>query len=313
MQYQKGKGGATLKRFPSHANRIIKTKKKMDNSLAVHNEKKYQKTYLANGKKVSLNLETVCKYLVRGDGRVTEEEVLWFIGLCSLQNLNPFLNEIYLIKMGNYPATPIVAKEAYMKRAEASPAFDGMESGLIVLRDGNVVETKGAFYLSKDEIVGAWASVYRKDRARPFTIAVSFDEYKKTRWDNTKKCHVLTSFWKEKPGTMIRKVAVVQALREAFPNTLGALYTAEEVKACEYSEEELQQESAKKGVPPEMDFEAENSETLELPEETDAGESLSDLNLDIEPGTESKEVAKRSQPKPDTKKEQAIDWGAPGF
>lgn len=34
--------------------------------------------------------------------------------------------------------------------------------------------------------------------------------------------------WSGKPATMIRKVALVQALREAFPARLGALYTAEE-------------------------------------------------------------------------------------
>jgi hypothetical protein len=36
------------------------------------------------------------------------------------------------------------------------------------------------------------------------------------------------STWNEKKGTMVRKVAIVQALREAFPAQLGAMYTAEE-------------------------------------------------------------------------------------
>ena len=33
------------------------------------------------------------------------------------------------------------------------------------------------------------------------------------------------------PGTMISKVAKVQALREAFPAQLGAMYTQEEVES----------------------------------------------------------------------------------
>ncbi len=37
------------------------------------------------------------------------------------------------------------------------------------------------------------------------------------------------SNWAAKPGTMIRKVALVQALREAFPEDLQALYDAEEM------------------------------------------------------------------------------------
>ncbi|WP_308006146.1 recombinase RecT, partial [uncultured Porphyromonas sp.] len=42
------------------------------------------------------------------------------------------------------------------------------------------------------------------------------------------------SVWNEKKSTMIAKIAKVQALREAFPTQLGAMYTAEEV--AEYSD-----------------------------------------------------------------------------
>ena len=35
--------------------------------------------------------------------------------------------------------------------------------------------------------------------------------------------------WSKKPGTMIRKVALCQALREAFPQTLGGMYDLAEV------------------------------------------------------------------------------------
>jgi len=37
------------------------------------------------------------------------------------------------------------------------------------------------------------------------------------------------SLWKGKKATMIRKVALVHALREAFPSTFGALYDESEV------------------------------------------------------------------------------------
>ena len=35
--------------------------------------------------------------------------------------------------------------------------------------------------------------------------------------------------WRKKPGVMIRKVAMVTSLREAFPEDLGGLYASEEV------------------------------------------------------------------------------------
>ena len=38
----------------------------------------------------------------------------------------------------------------------------------------------------------------------------------------------MNSQWAKKPATMIRKVALVQALREAFPKSFGGMYIAEE-------------------------------------------------------------------------------------
>ena len=49
-------------------------------------------------------------------------------------------------------------------------------------------------------------------------MEVSLDEY--IRKDKNGKPF---SMWKEKPATMIRKVALVQVLREAFPNEVGGL------------------------------------------------------------------------------------------
>ncbi len=36
--------------------------------------------------------------------------------------------------------------------------------------------------------------------------------------------------WASKPATMIRKVAMTHALREAFPSSLGGLYTEDEMQ-----------------------------------------------------------------------------------
>ncbi len=52
--------------------------------------------------------------------------------------------------------------------------------------------------------------------------SVGFDEYA------GKKDGSLNSQWAKKPATMIRKVAVVQALREAFPDRFQGLYAQEE-------------------------------------------------------------------------------------
>ena len=187
-------------------------------------------TYDANGKQVNLSVETVKNYLVSGNKeRVTNEEVVMFINLCKFSGLNPWLKEAYCIKYGNEPATMVVGKEAFLKRAESHPALDGCESGVIVMdMDGNIEYRKGSFKLPEESIIGGWAEVWRKDKSHSTRIEVSFDEYAGRKSDGS-----LNAQWSKKPGTMIRKVAQVQALREAFPNTFGGMYTAEEQGAIE--------------------------------------------------------------------------------
>lgn len=184
-----------------------------------------------NGMTVTLTPQIVRNYLVSGDKeRVTIEEISMFINLCKFSGLNPWLKEAYCIKYGNEPATMVVGKEAFQKRAESHPAFDGCESGIIVIHPevGEFEYRKGSFRLPEEVIIGGWAEVWRKDRAHSTRIEVSFEEYAGRKKDGT-----LNSQWGKKPGTMIRKVALVQALREAFPNSFGGMYTAEEQGAVE--------------------------------------------------------------------------------
>lgn len=176
-------------------------------------------SYLANGQDISLNYDMVRKHLVKGEGDVTDTELLTFISICKYNGLNPFLNEAYLVKFkgANTTAQMIVSKEALMKRAESSENFEGLRAGIIVQRGDDILELEGTFKLKNDTLLGGWAEVLRKDRRTPYKMTVSMDDYNKGQ-----------SIWKDKSSTMIRKTAIVQALREAFPSQLGAMYTAEE-------------------------------------------------------------------------------------
>ena len=185
--------------------------KKQDEKMATQFE--------VNGNPVKLSADVVRNFLVSGNGNITDSEAMMFISLCRYQHLNPFLNEAYLVKFGNSPAQQIVSKEAFMKRAEQNPHFKGMQAGCIVVRNNEVVETKGAFVLPKDVLVGGWATVKRDDRDLPITVQISFNEFSKGQ-----------STWKSMPANMIRKTAIVNALREAFPNDLGAMYTEEDAQ-----------------------------------------------------------------------------------
>ena len=58
-------------------------------------------------------------------------------------------------------------------------SYAGMEAGLILMRNGELKEVEGNFYLQSDVILGAWAKVYRKDRIKPFVAKVTTAEYDK--------------------------------------------------------------------------------------------------------------------------------------
>lgn len=182
--------------------------------------------FMAAGMEVKLTPAIVKNYLVSGNkDAVTDQELAMFINLCKFSGLNPWLKEAYCIKYGSEPTTMVVGKEAFMKRAEAHPAYDGQDAGVIVVNEesGEIDYRRGTVKLPGEKIIGGWAEVWRKDRNHSTRCEVSFDEYAARKKDGS-----LNSQWSNKPATMIRKVALVQALREAFPASLGAMYTAEE-------------------------------------------------------------------------------------
>lgn len=181
--------------------------------------------YEAGGEQVKLSMNMVRKYLVNGDGNVTDQEVVMFVNLCKYQHLNPFLREAYLIKYGSTPATMVTGKDVFTKRAKRNPKFAGMSAGIFVTRGDELVEREGAMALPGEQIVGGWAKVYMKDYEKPIYAAAGFEEYAGRKKDGS-----LNAQWASKPATMIRKVALVQALREAFPEDFEGLYSPEEIR-----------------------------------------------------------------------------------
>lgn len=186
--------------------------------------------YMVAGEKVELSPNIVKQYLVSGNPEsVTMQEIVMFMNICKYNGLNPWLKEAYCIKYGSSPATMVVGKNAYLKRAEANPAYDGMEAGIIIVAEDGTVENRvGTFRLEGETLAGGWARVWRKDRSHPTTVEVSFNEYAGRTKDGR-----LNNQWSMKPATMIRKVALVQALREAFPGDISGMYSEEEVEAPE--------------------------------------------------------------------------------
>lgn len=181
-------------------------------------------TYTAGGQEITLNAGIIKRYLVSGDAdKVTDQEVLLFAKLCQYQGLNPFLREAYLVKYGSSPAQIITSKAALEKRAARCKDYRGFEAGIIVRRpDGTIEQRPGTFYAEDEQLVGGWAKVYVDGYVVPVEATATLREY------STGK-----ALWASKPATMIRKVAKVCALREAFPDDMQGMYAAEELDAPE--------------------------------------------------------------------------------
>ncbi len=220
-------------------------------AMAVNPASKMEVVYNTLGQEIKLNANIVRQYLTKGSGNVTDQEILQFISICKYQQLNPFLNEAYLVKFANNRggednASIIVSKEAFMKRAEGCEQYRGFRAGLILKRGSEVVYEEGEFMRDGDVLLGGWAEVYRKDRDFPIKAYCNLKDYDKGR-----------STWNAIKCTMIRKVALVHALREAFPTQLGAMYTADEQRQVvdtpyeDVTEQQVQQHANSEDLPDE--------------------------------------------------------------
>lgn len=198
-----------------------------------------------DGQRMTVTFDDVRNFICK---EATIAECRIFLETCKQYHLNPFTKEAYLIhydnKNGDTASTIVLGKTCYMKMAEAHPQYDGFEAGVIVMDEaaGELIHREGSIVYHGETLVGGWAKTYRKDRSRSFYEEVNFSEY------DTKK-----SLWVTKPATMIRKVALVHTLREAFPATFGGLIDESEVPVdaeADFRELSADEAAAAGTVPP---------------------------------------------------------------
>lgn len=197
----------------------------MENIKPMKNQIQAVSYKLDNGREISLNFEDIKNYLVKGNGKVDDKETYMCMKICEYQGLNPYIGDVHFIKYSDKsPLTIVTSKDAMLKRANASGIFNGMESGIIVSANGKIEYREGSFYMKNETLVGGWAKVYVKGKDKPFYDAVSYDEYVQRNGEGGKP----NSNWTARPATMIEKVAIVHALRKAFPEALQGMYIEEE-------------------------------------------------------------------------------------
>lgn len=148
--------------------------------------------------RIEVSMADIKKYIAPN---ATDKELFMFMGIAKSYGLNPLKREIHFVKYGSAPASIIVGYEIYLKRAERTGKLDGWKCW--IEGDKAIIEIK------------------RKDQSIPIKWEVDRKEFDKQQ-----------STWKAMPNFMLKKVAIAQGFRLAFPDELGGLpYLAEELPA----------------------------------------------------------------------------------
>ena len=175
-----------------------------------------------DGCDVKLTPAIVARYVVTGNAQASDKDVYSFMMRCQARGLNPLAGDAYMTCFKGQHGTScsvIVSKDYFVRTATQQPDYDGMQAGVtVVTKDGELVRREGSLVLEGEQLVGGWAEVHDKRRSIPSKAEVSLAEYNQHR-----------SLWKTMPSTMIRKVAIVQALREAYPGKFSGVYDSAEM------------------------------------------------------------------------------------
>jgi len=178
-----------------------------------------------DGQEVKLSPSIVAKYIITGSAEADDKDVMSFMAKCQARGLNPLAGDAYMTtyksRDGSTSASVVVSKDYFVRTATQQESFDGMKAGVVVANKhtGELSYREGCIVgKNSEDLVGGWAEVHDKQRSVPSRAEVSLTEYDQQR-----------SLWKTKPATMIRKVALVQAIREAYPGRFGGVYDRDEM------------------------------------------------------------------------------------
>lgn len=163
---------------------------------------------------------------------IPEDDFYVFLKKCIQTGLNPLVGEAFCIPRNNkgpdgktvtvYTFQP--SAEGMRARAGRFPDFLGCDGGAVYEKD-LVTMDQGKGEIShksnpagpRGALKGAWGRATKKDGSR-FLVWLPVG----SRSGNS-------SFWTQDPGSMLRKCAIVAALREAYPVAFGGVYAREEM------------------------------------------------------------------------------------
>lgn len=189
-------------------------------TVAAPKERAMTYTPFMSKSEIKLSVEIVKQTLCTPtrQGHVCDDrDAVKFMMMCRAGGLDPFAGDAHIVGYDTQHGprfSLITAHQAFLKRAETHPEYDGMESGVLVLdKGGALVEREGDFTFDEDALVGGWATVFFKTRKHPMKRRLKLSTFSTGQ-----------SRWKSDPAGMIVKCAEADALRSSFPTLLGGMY-----------------------------------------------------------------------------------------
>ena len=161
----------------------------------------------------------------------SDAELRLFVSTAQRRGLDPFSRQIYAAKRrqranvnGNWVWVEKMSIEATIDGlrtiADRSKDYDGREGPEWCGEDGVWRDV----WTSSDPPVAARVIVFRKSASRAWAAVAKWDEYKQTNRNGE-----LTGMWLKMPANQLAKCAEALALRAAFPQDMGGLYTNDEM------------------------------------------------------------------------------------
>lgn len=143
--------------------------------------------------------------IARRGTEASPDEFEWFLQVCTLRGLNPFLKEAYLMKDRDGRINVLTGIDGFLKMAEESGQYQGItETTWMTDQQGHVIGAK----------VGVWRRGFREPM-----------------WGESwlEEDELDTPVWRKRRRTMLQKTALARALRRAFPRSMAGLYTTDEL------------------------------------------------------------------------------------
>lgn len=157
-------------------------------------------------------IDLLKRTLVSGKDPLSNDEFAMFLEICKRTGLDPFRKQIYAVKRGGRMVVQ-TGIDGYRVLAERSGKYAGQVGAFWCGEDGNWLD----MWIDSKPPRAAKVGVLRTDFKEPCWGVARFDSY---RGDN---------LWNKMPEVMLAKCAEALAIRRAFPDEVGSIYTKEEM------------------------------------------------------------------------------------